>query len=335
MKKRALGTTGLAVSELCLGTGTFGGVGAFKRSGEVGQDEADYIVHMAMDGGINFFNTAEIYSDGLAEEILGKALSGKRNDAIVITKVSPGDTGLTRQHIIEGCEASLKRLDTDYIDIYELHVFDAKTDLGETLQALDDLVRAGKVRHIGCSNFSGWQLMKALGLSDKNGWARFTTMEAKYSLMTREVENELTPACLDQGVALLAYSPLYAGFLSGKYGRNKPWPTGTRFPSVNETARFPINPDNLFSVVDVLEQIASDHGRPVSHVALNYILQKPAVCSLITAARNAQQLEANLSAADWEMTAEEIAALDSVSEPPELHPYAQQKTSLALAHKDV
>lgn len=326
-----MGATDLHISELCLGTGTFGGVGSFKRSGEVGQKEADFIVGKAMDSGINFFNSSEIYSDGLAETILGKALGRKRKEVVVITKVAPGNTGLTRQHILEGCEASLKRLGTDYIDIYELHIFDAHTDLGETMQAMDELVRSGKVRYIGCSNFAGWQMMKALGLSDSNGWARFTATEAKYSLMNRELENELVPACLDQGVAVFAYSPLYAGFLSGKYARGKPWPAGTRFPSLSETARFPISPDKLFGIVDVLEQIASANGRPVSHVALNYLLRKPAVCSLVTAVRNAEQLDANLSATDWALTAEEVAALDRVSEPDELYPYAQQRTSLALA----
>jgi aryl-alcohol dehydrogenase-like predicted oxidoreductase len=326
-----LGATGLEVSELCLGTGTFGGIGSFQRSGEVGQPEADTIVHSAMESGINFFNSSEIYSDGLAEEILGKALGTKRKDAVIITKIAPRDGGLTRQHILTGCEASLKRLGTDYIDIYQLHIFDAKTDLTETMQAMDELVRAGKVRYIGCSNFAGWQMMKGLGISDRNGWARFTTMEGKYSLMNRELENELVPACLDQGVTIFAYSPLYAGFLSGKYGRNKPWPAGTRFPSLSETARFPIDPDKLYDIVDVLEQIAAERGRPVSHVALNYLLRKPGVCSLITAVRNTQQLDGNLSATDWELTGEEVAALDAVSEPCELYPYAQQKSSLALA----
>jgi len=333
MRKRALGATGLEVSELCLGTGTFGGTGSFKRSGEVGQDEANRIVALAMDNGINFFNSSEIYSDGLAEEILGKALGNKRKDAIIITKVAPRDGGLTKKHISEACDASLKRLGTDYIDIYQLHIFDATTDLSETLEAMDSLVKAGKVKYTGCSNFAGWQMMKALWLSDKNGWARFSTMEGKYSLMNREMENELIPACVDQGVSVFAYSPLYAGFLTGKYARNKPWPEGTRFPSLTETARFPINPDRLFDIVDVLEEIAARYERPVSHVALNYLLRKPAVCSLITAVRNESQLEGNLSATDWEMSADDVKALDAVSEPEELYPYAQQKTSLALARE--
>lgn len=330
MRKRKLGMTGLEVSELCLGTGTFGGVGSYKRSGEVTQKEADYMIDRAIDGGINFFDTADTYSDGLAEQILGKALGGKRKDVVLITKIAPGKEGLTRKHILEGCEASLKRLGTDYIDIYELHIFDANTDLAETMGALDELVKSGKCRYIGCSNFSGWQLMKALWVADKNGWAKFSTLEAKYSLMTRELENELVPACLDQGIAVLPYSPLYAGFLSGKYGRNKPWPTGTRFPSLSETARFPVNPEKLYNIVDVLEEIAANRGRPVSHVALNYLLQKPAVCSLMTAARNVEQLEANLKATDWVMTPEEVAALDSVSEPESLYPYSTQKNSLAF-----
>lgn len=334
MRKRLLGKTDLEVSELCLGTGTFGGLGNYKRSGEVNQKEADYMVSMAIDGGINFFDTADTYSDGLAEQILGKALGEKRKDVVLITKIAPGEEGLTRKHIIEGCESSLKRLGTDYIDIYELHIYDEGTDLAETMGALDELVRSGKCRYIGCSNFSGWQLMKALWVADKNGWTKFSTLEAKYSLMTRELENELVPACLDQDIAVLPYSPLYAGCLTGKYARNKPWPTGTRFPSLTETARFPIDAEKLYGIVDVLEEIANAHGRPVSHVALRYLLQKPTVCSLMTAARNASQLKDNLTATDWDLSAEEMSKLDSVSEPVSLYPYSTQKNSLAFARKD-
>ncbi|MGN1002018.1 MAG: aldo/keto reductase [Oscillospiraceae bacterium] len=330
MRKRRLGTTGLEVSELCLGTGTFGGVGNYKRSGQVNQREADEMVGTAMDSGINFFDTADTYSDGLAEEILGKALGARRKDAVLITKIAPGREGLTRRHILEGCEASLKRLGTDYIDVYELHIYDAGTPLEETMGALHELVKAGKCRYIGCSNFAAWQFMKAQWIADANGWVRFSTMEAKYSLLNRELENELVPACLDQEVAILPYSPLYAGFLSGKYARNKPWPTGTRFPSIQETARFPVNEEKLYDVVDVLQEIAARRERPVSHVALNYLLHKPGVCSLMTAARNLDQLKANLGATDWDLSPEEVAALDRVSEPEGLYPYMQQKNSLAF-----
>jgi len=330
MRKRTLGRTGLEVSELCLGTGTFGGLGNYKRSGEVDQAQADVMVKTAIDNGINFFDTADTYSDGLAEQILGKALGDQRKNIVLITKIAPGKEGLTRNHIIRGCEESLTRLGTDYIDIYELHIYDAGTPLEETMGALDELVKSGKVRYIGCSNFSGWQLMKAQWTADMNGFARFSTLEAKYSLMTRELENELVPACLDQDIVILPYSPLYAGTLTGKYSRNKPWPKGTRFPSLTETARFPIDPDKLYGIVDVLEKIAADRERPVSHVALRYLLEKPGVCSLMTAARNIEQLEANLTATDWDMTEEEIKALDEVSEPVSLYPYSTQKNSLAF-----
>ncbi|OGO24487.1 MAG: hypothetical protein A2144_01885 [Chloroflexi bacterium RBG_16_50_9] len=327
MKLRFLGKTGLQVSELCLGTGSFGGTGIYQKSGEIGQKEADAIVSTAMAAGINFFNTAEIYSDGLAEEILGKALGARRKEAIVISKVhparspGPNDGGHSRQHIIDGCHASLKRLRTDYIDLYELHAFDPDTPLEVTLRALDDLVRAGKVRYIGCSNYTGWQLMKALAISDHHGWERFVTLEAMYSLAARGLEYELVPLCLDQGVAILAFSPLHGGFLSGKYRRGQPWPKGTRFDSPENTEPWPIESEKLFDTIEELDRIAREHSATVSQTALNYLLQKPGVSSLIIGIRTVKQLEEDLKATDWQMSAAEVARLDKLSEPVRRYPY--------------
>jgi aryl-alcohol dehydrogenase-like predicted oxidoreductase len=325
---RWLGKTGLQVSELCLGTATFGGRGKFKFSGELDQKGATQIVDMAFDAGINFFNTAEIYSDGLAEELLGKALGTRRKDVIVITKVnqntSPGknDAGLSRKHIMEACEASLRRIGTDYIDIYELHGIDPNTSLEESMRALDDLVSQGKVRYIGCSNFSGWQLMKCMAISEKNGWNKFITLESMYSLAARGLEYEVVPACLDQGVAILAYSPLHAGLLSGKYRPDKPWPAGTRILSQEEAGAWSYKPEILFRIVDELDRIAKERNVSVPQVALNYVLQKPGICSIINAVRNAPQMEENLRTMNWQITPEEITRLDMVSEPEHMYPYA-------------
>ena len=266
----------------------------------------------------------------MAEEILGNALVGRRDKAILVTKLAPGLPGFSKKHVIEGCEESLKRLKTDYIDVYEFHIYDKESDIYEGLEALDILVRQGKIRYTGCSNYAAWQIMKSCWISEEKGWEKFASMEAKYSLLNRELENELIPTCMDQGIGIFAYSPLYAGFLTGKYARNKEWPKGTRFPSATETARFPVKLDRLYNIVDVLEEIAQEHSRPVSHVALNYLLTKPGICSLITAARNAGQLIENLNATDWEMSEDEISRLDAVSEGDPLYPYSQQKNSLAF-----
>lgn len=323
---RFLGKTGLQVSELCLGTGSFGGRGGYERSGTINQKEADYIVSMALDAGLNFFNTAERYSSGWAEEILGKALGARRKEAIVISKINPArypgpnDGGTSRKHIVEGCDASLKRLGTDYIDIYEIHEFDEYTPLEVSLRALDDLVCDGKVRYIGCSNFTGWQLMKSLAISDKNGWERFMTLEARYSLVSRMLEYELVPVCLDQGVAILPWSPLHGGFLSGKYRRNKPLLKGARFDSLEEKF-FKIEPDKLFDIVEELDIIAKTHNATVPQTALNYLLRKPGVASLIIGIRTAEQLKENLKTTDWEITPEEVAKLDKISEPYLDYPY--------------
>jgi aryl-alcohol dehydrogenase-like predicted oxidoreductase len=326
MKMRFLGKTGLRVSELCLGTANFGATGVYKQSGAINQKDADLIVSMALDAGINFFNTAERYSYGIAETMLGKALKKRRQEAIIITKINPdripgpNDGGLSRKHIIEGCDSSLKRLQTDYIDLYRIHEFDDDTPLEIALRALDDLVRMGKVRYTGCSNFTGWKLMKSLAISDKRGWERFATIESKYSLMSRGLEYEIVPLCLDQGIAILVWSPLHGGYLSGKYRRGQPWPAGTRFANL-EDKFWSVEPEKLFNVVDELERIALEHNATISQAALNYLLQKPGVTSLIFGIRTAEQLKENIKATDWQMTAREVARLDRISEPPREYPY--------------
>jgi aryl-alcohol dehydrogenase-like predicted oxidoreductase len=326
MNMRFLGNTGVKVSELCFGTMTFGGRGGFKVVGEVSQKEADALVGTCLEAGINFFDTADVYSEGLAEEMLGRALGSKRKEVVVATKVrgrigpGPNDVGLSRSHILEGCEQSLKRLGTDYIDLYQVHVFDERTPLEETLGALDDLVRQGKVRYIGCSNFAGWQLMKALDLSRLNGLERFVTLQAYYSLVARELENELVPLCLDQGLGILPWSPLSGGFLTGKYRRGQARPEGARM-SHPESAFLRFDWERGYDIVDELDKIGKAHNASVAQAALNYLLRKPGVCSVIIGARTPRQLADNLQTVTWELTPEEVAKLDELSRPPRLYPY--------------
>jgi aryl-alcohol dehydrogenase-like predicted oxidoreductase len=326
MKMRFLGSTGVKVSELCFGTMTFGGRGHWKVVGELGQKEADALVGTCLEAGINFFDTADVYSEGLAEEMLGRALGSKRKQVVVATKVrgrtgpGPNEVGLSRNHILQGCEESLKRLGTDYIDLYQVHSFDDRTPLEETLGALNDLVRGGKVRYIGCSNFAGWQLMKALAVSRLNGLERFVSLQAYYSLMARELENELVPLCLDQGLGILPWSPLSAGFLTGKYRRGQACPEGARM-SHPESAFLRFDWDRGYHIIDELDRMGKAHNATVAQVALNYLLRKPGVCSVIIGARTPKQLADDLKTADWELTPEEVAKLDELSRPPRLYPY--------------
>jgi len=328
MRIRWLGKTGLQVSEICFGTGSFGGLGSFKHTGTLNQADADRVVSIALDAGINFFNSSEVYSQGLAEEILGKALGSRRKDVIIITKISyhvkPGQNtaGLSRKHIVEACEASLKRLGTDYIDIYEAHGLDPRTEHEITMSALNDLVHQGKARYIGCSNYAGWNLMKGLAISKKNRWEKFVTLEAMYSLAARWLEHELIPACLDQGIAILAYSPLHAGLLTGKYRRGQPWPEGTRISTQGDAAeKWPFEKEKLFSIIDELAKIAQEHQGSVSQAALNWVLQKPGICSVIIGTRTPAQLEDNLRAMKWMLTDDEMARLDKLTEPEHQYPY--------------
>ena len=326
MKMRFMGNTGIKVSELCFGTMTFGGKGIFANIGTLGQREATALVGQALEGGINFFDTADVYSEGLAEELLGKALGARRGEIVLATKVrgrtgkGANDIGLSRRHIIEGCEASLKRLGTDYIDLYQVHAFDPRTPQEETLRALDDLVRTGKVRYVGASNYTGWQLMKALAISERQNLEPFVTLQAYYSLVARDLEQELVPLCLDQHLGILVWSPLSGGFLSGKYRRGQPRPQGARRTSAdNQFLRF--DEDKAYDIVDELERIAGSHHLSVAQVALNYLLRKPGVSSVIIGARTGDQLADNLTTPDWEMTADEVTRLDEVSKRPKVYPY--------------
>lgn len=331
MEYRQLGHSGLKVSTLSFGAGTFGGSNEFFRAwGQSDVKEASRLVDVCLDAGVNLFDVADVYSDGLAEEILGQAIKSKRNQLLLSTKCTfrlgkgPNDVGSSRFHILESVEGSLKRLGTDRIDIYHMHGFDAATPVEETLDTLNTLVRAGKIRYIACSNFSGWHLMKSLAISEKYGWSRYVAQQSYYSLVGREFEWELMPLGLDQKVATLVWSPLGWGRLTGKIRRGHPLPevsrlhkTADRGPQVAE--------EYLYTVVDALDGIAKDTGRSVPQIALNWLLQRPTVASLIMGARNEEQLKQNLAAADWNLTTEQIARLDAASEVPPVYPYWHQR----------
>ena len=329
MEYRALGRSGLRVSVLSMGTMTFGGRGDFADVGSTGVDEARRQVDQCLAAGVNLFDTADVYSGGLSEEILGQALTGRRDQVLVATKVrmpmgdGPNDAGLSRHHIITGCEASLRRLDTDHIDLYQLHEWDGLTPAEETLDALDLLVRAGKVRYVGTSNFAGWQLMKALGTADKLGLPRFVSQQIYYSLQAREAEYELIPAAVDQGLGVLIWSPLAGGLLSGKYRRDRQPPARSR--QLTDWNEPPVRDQGaLYEVIDVLVSIGDVRGVSAAQVALAYLLGQPAVTSLVVGARTAAQLADNLAAADLALTAEERDRLDKASEPPLIYPYWHQ-----------
>jgi aryl-alcohol dehydrogenase-like predicted oxidoreductase len=325
MNLRILGNTGIKVSEICFGTMTFAGKGFWENIGKVDQQLANKLVSMSLDAGVNFFDTADVYSQGASEELLGKALGERRKEIILATKVrgrvgpGPNDIGLSRRHIIEGCDASLRRLGTDYIDLYQVHSFDPITPLEETLDALSDLVHQGKVRYIGCSNFSGWQLMKALAISAADGFERFVTLQAYYSLVGRDLELELVPLCRDQKLGVLPWSPLAGGFLTGKFRRGQKPPEGAR-RSAPEGTFIKFNEEMGYAIVDELDKIARAHNASIAQAALNYLLRKSIVSSVIIGARNAEQLADNLKAGDWEMTPEEVARLDELSMPPRIYP---------------
>jgi aryl-alcohol dehydrogenase-like predicted oxidoreductase len=324
MKMRYLGKSGIRVSEICLGTMTFGQHPRSKQWGELDQNASNTIVSMALDGGINFIDTADGYSNGQSEEILGKALGKRRKDIILATKVRvrtgarTNDVGLSRHHIIEGCDESLRRLATDYIDLYQVHRFDNKTPLEETLRALDDLVRQGKVRYLGCSNFAGWQLMKALNISDNHNLEKFITFQGLYSLVARDLENELVPLCLDQGLGILTFKPLGGGFLSGKYRRGKARPKDARLSDDNQE----FDEQKGYDIVDELEKIATAHNATITQAALNYLLRKPGVVSVIVGIRTPEQIADNIKTTDWEMLSEEVNRLDNISKPTPVYPYA-------------
>src|ERR1700729_1681526 len=331
MEYRQLGKSGLKVPELCFGAGTFGAANEFfKAWSETTQEEANRIVGICMDAGLNFFDTADIYSDGSSETALGKALSHhKREDVLISTKATfrlgkgPNDVGSSRYHLIQSLERSLKRLGTDYVDVYHLHAFDATTPVEETLNTLDKFVREGKVRYIACSNFSGWHLMKSLSVSERYGWSRYVGHQAYYSLVGRDFEWELMPLALDQGVGTLVWSPLGWGRLTGKIRRGSPIPAESRLHKT--AAQGPQVPeDYLYKVVDAIDEVAKETGKTVPQIALNWLLRRPTVSTIIVGARDEHQLKQNLGAIGWELTKEQIAKLDKASELPKAYPYWHQ-----------
>lgn len=329
MEYRSLGRSGLRVSMLTMGTMTFGGRGDFASVGSTDVAEARRQVDQCLDAGVNLIDTADVYSGGVSEEIVGEVLAGRRDDVLVATKVrmpmgpGPNDAGLSRQHIIAGCEASLRRLRTDHIDLYQVHEWDGQTPLEETLEALQLLVTSGKVRYVGASNYTGWQLMKALGTADRTGLPRFVSEQIYYSLQARDAEYELIPAAVDQGLGVLVWSPLAGGLLSGKYRRGVQPPAGSR--QLTDWNEPPVHDrERLYDTVEVLVRIGADRGVSAAQVALAYLLGRPAVTSLVIGARTGEQLTDNLAAAGLTLSAEERAMLDAASAPPLLYPYWHQ-----------
>ncbi len=331
MEYRQLGYSGLKVPVLSFGTATFGGGTEFFRAwGETDVQQATRLVDICMEAGINLFDTADVYSNGLSEEILGKAVKGRRDQVLIATKASfrmgPGvnDLGNSRHHLIRACEASLRRLNTDYIDLYQLHGFDAISPVEETLSALDQLVRSGKVRYIGCSNFSGWHVMKSLSVSERYGWSRYVSQQIYYSLIGRDVEWELIPLGVDQKVGSLIWSPLGWGRLTGKIRRGQPLPEQSRLHVTAEAAP-PVPTEHIYKVVDALDEIAKETGKTIPQIALNWLLQRPTVSSVIVGARNEEQLRQNLGAAGWNLTGEQVKKLDEASDIPLPYPYNHQQ----------
>ena len=332
MEFRQLGNSGLKVPALCLGTGTFGGGNEFFRAwGETDVKEARHLVEVCLEAGVNFFDTADIYSQGLSEEILGEAVRHLPRESILISTKGtfafgdgPNNMGSSRHHLTRQIEGSLKRLKTDYIDVYHMHGFDALTPAEETLSTLDQAVRQGKVRYIAASNFSGWHLQKSLGVSAEYGWAKYVAHQVYYSLVGRDYEWELMPQALSEGIGALVWSPLGWGRLTGKIRRGQPLPEGSRLHKTAELG--PQVPDEyLYKVVDALEALAAETGHTVPQLALNWVLRKPTISSVIIGARNEQQLRDNLAAASFVLTPEQVALLDAASELPIPYPYWHQR----------
>jgi aryl-alcohol dehydrogenase-like predicted oxidoreductase len=326
MKYKLLGNTGLKVSELCLGTMTFGDKGIFKVMGSLGQEPVDALVKRSVDAGINFIDTANVYSDGMSEELTGQALRNlglKRDDLVLATKVrgkmgdKPNEIGLTRKHIMQQVEASLKRLQTDYIDLYQIHSYDPLTPVEETMEALNDLVRSGKVRYIGASNMAAWQLMKALNYSTHNRTAKFVSLQAYYTIAGRDLERELIPLLNDQKVGLMVWSPLAGGLLSGKYNRDEQAKEGGRRASFDFP---PVNKDRAFDIIDLLQPMAKAKNATVAQLALAWLLHQPTVTSVIIGANKTEQLEDNLKSINIQFTAAELEQLDQVSRLPSEYP---------------
>jgi aryl-alcohol dehydrogenase-like predicted oxidoreductase len=333
MDYRQLGRCGLRVSTLTLGTMTIGDAGPSASIGSVDLDGARRQIDLCLDAGVNLIDTADVYSAGASEELVGQALVGRRDRVLLATKArmpmgeGPNDAGLSRHHLIEACEASLRRLRTDHIDLYQVHEWDGQTPLEETLDTLDTLVRSGKVRYIGCSNYAGWQLLKALGTSDRLHLQRFVSQQIYYSLQAREAEYELVPAALDQGLGTLVWSPLAGGLLSGKYRRDAQPEEGRQLTDWDEP---PVrDQEGLYDIVDALVEIGEANGVSAAQVALAYTLGRPGVTSVVIGARREQQLIDNLAAADLALSADERARLDAISAPPLLYPYWHQAKTAA------
>lgn len=331
MDTRQLGRSGLNVSVLTLGTMTFGG-GKLSKVGSHDAREARRMVDICLEAGVNLIDTADVYSAGASEELLGEALAGRRDAALIATKArfrtgpGPNDVGLSRHHLIEGLEASLRRLKTDHVDLFQLHEWDGRTPLEETAAALDHLVSSGKTRYVGVSNFSGWHLMKLLGIAERNGFPRPIAQQIHYTLQAREAEYELLPIAVDQGVGVLVWSPLAGGLLTGKFRRGQPTPEGTRV--FNKWTEPPIyDEDRLWRIVDALVGVAEARGVTPAEVALAWTLTRPGVSSVVIGARTEEQLRINLRAADLRLTAEEISVLETVGRPPLLYPYWHQRTT--------
>jgi aryl-alcohol dehydrogenase-like predicted oxidoreductase len=339
MEYRALGRSGLKVSALSFGAGTFGGSGPlFGAWGTAGKTEARRIVDLCLDAGITLFDTADVYSNGASEEVLGAAIKGRRDKLLISTKAGlpmgdgPNETGTSRTRLILAVEAALRRLQTDTIDIFQLHAFDASTPVEEVLSTLDQLVKAGKLRYIGVSNFAGWQIMKSLAAAERHGWSRYVANQVYYSLVGRDYEWDLMSLGKDQGLGALVWSPLGWGRLTGRIGRNRPLPETSR---LHATADFgpPVDDEHLYRVIDALEVVAADTGKTVPQVAINWLLQRPTVASVIIGARNETQLLDNLGAMGWQLSADQMQVLDTASRttPPYPHfPYHRQEAFARL-----
>jgi aryl-alcohol dehydrogenase-like predicted oxidoreductase len=329
MEWRQLGKSGFKVPVLSMGTVTFGG--KTEEFGGTDAVEATRLVDVCLDAGLCMFDTADVYARGASEEILGQAIKGRRDKVIISTKATfrfgtgANDVGSSRHHLLKAVEGSLRRLGTDYIDLFQLHAFDAVTPIEETLRTLDDMVRAGKIRYLGCSNFSGWQIMKSLAIADQQGWSRYVAHQAYYSLVGRDYEWELMPLALDQQVGCVVWSPLGWGRLTGKIRRSQPKPESSRLNSQRVVDIGPQIPDDyLYKVVDALDKVSEETNKSVPQIALNWLMQRPTVATIIIGARNEEQLRQNLGAVGWQLSAEHMAMLDSASQTARAYPYWHQ-----------
>ncbi|MEO8399313.1 MAG: aldo/keto reductase [Ignavibacteriaceae bacterium] len=324
MKYRFLGNSGLQVSEICFGVMTFNSKKGWTHLGIQEQKDANNLTEIALDHGVNFFDTADVYSSGISELMLGKSLGSKRKNVIIATKgegrmgEGPNDEGHSKYHLIKACEDSLKRLNTDYIDLYQVHSFDFMTPIEEMMNALNSLVRDGKVRYVGVSNFFAWQLMKMHSIAEKNRWEKIISLQAYYSLLGRDLEYELIPACVDQGIGIIVWSPLHGGILSGKY-RGKKWPNGTRIKQPGEHFKYDVEKGE--KIFRVMEKISKKYNAAFSQIALRYTLNKPGITSVIIGARNKKQLLENINSDSLELSEEDMRLLDEASEPPRIYPH--------------